>query len=140
MAKINRAARRAADQAPVRAETEAEKIARLRALRMAKEAGVPVPPPAVLIPAPKGAPVLRSQAPDAPAPTLDMIVVDRAERRHVPPPPRHAPELEAARDAFIARKAVNVGLARDLVAEAARMGVTAAELTAMLQQLARAQG
>jgi hypothetical protein len=136
--KDRRAAPRAAANAPPRAETEAEKMERLRLLRLARDAGL-LPAPGTVAPAPPppDAPVLRSKAPLVePAPALDMHAITRAERRHVPAPPRHAPELEAKRDEFLCSRALARAGVTELAAIARTRPLTPAELATLAGRLA----
>ena len=109
---MSRATRRARAHAPA-VETEADKIQRLRATRALRDAGLL--PVVARMEAPKGVrPVLTQTEArerglvDRDAPALDMVVIDRLDRVPPPPPARHDPSLDAARDAFMRRKTAEI--------------------------------
>jgi hypothetical protein len=143
-----RAARRAAARVPV-IETEADKIARLRVLRQLREAGILPPDARVAVPAeaPKGARVLtKGQAvragvgQDADAPKLELQVVTRGEGVLIPapPPPRHAPDLDAKRDARLADNIIAAADVEHLAHKALAGTLTQGELLVMLHRAAHA--
>lgn len=130
-----RAARRTPP--PPRAETLEEKTLRLRLLRQARDAGLlPVPGTVEPAPAPRGAPVLASLAPVLTGPPLDVEVVTKADRRHVPPPPRHDPALERQRDEFLAQRDFTLADVEDLAEAATSRALTPGELAVLIGRLA----
>lgn len=93
----SRAARRAAATPPPPVETEAEKIARLRLLRIARERGLLPAPGTLGAPAPKGAPVRAVDAPE-PVEALPKLHLENAPVCEKPRPPAPSRSDREARD------------------------------------------